>query len=160
MYYEGMSTLLSLFRRKGKRFSGPVVDLVEERQDEADSSNNFVPSFFYGIYLHDKDQRVGYCDLRVGKNDELYYAGNIGYHINKAFRGRHYACEACRVLFGIAREKGMKDLIITCSPDNCASRKTCERLGGEFLETVDVPKTHWLYLRGEPVKRIYHYDLS
>ena len=154
-----MNPLLRFFGHH-PRVRGPVVDLVEEQVEAADRWNQFVPSYYYGIYVHDTERRVGYCDLRVGKNDELYYAGNIGYRINQPYRGRHYAYEACRMLFALAKKKGMEDLIITCSPDNTASRKTLERLHGTYLETADVPGGHWLYLRGETVKRIYRFDLS
>ena len=41
------------------------------------------------------------------------------------------------------------------SPENTASRRTIEKLGGELLETVEVPEDHWLYERGELVKNIY-----
>lgn len=49
----------------------------------------------------------------------------------------------------------MDEIIITCSPENTASRRTIEKLGGELLETVEVPEDHWLYERGELVKNIY-----
>ena len=53
----------------------------------------------------------------------------------------------------------MDKLIITCSPDNIASKKTLIKLGGQLLETCDVPSDHWLYLRGETVKEIYLFKL-
>ena len=152
--------LFERFFQKEKRIIGDVVDLAEEQVWEADSSNDYVPSFFYGIYIHNGRQRIGYCDLRVGHNQEMYYAGNIGYHIYSPYRGNHYAYEACKVLFEIAKEKGMEWVIITCSPDNEASRKTIERLGAEYLETVPVPSDHWLYRRGETIKHIYRRELQ
>ncbi len=151
--------LLSQFFRKTDRIYGPVVDLVEEMVIDPDEDNLFVPSYLYGIYLHGSKKRVGNCDLRVGENEELYYAGNIGYRINPYYRGNRYAYQACLLLFQIAEKKGMKELIITCSPDNPASRKTLERLDGTYIETVDVPSEHWLYKRGETVKCIYKYSL-
>ncbi len=154
-----MNFFTRIFLRKD-RISGPVVDLVEEWVIAPDADNQYVPSYMYGIYLHHSFQRVGTCDLRVGENEELYYAGNIGYRINPGYRGHHYAYEACRLLFDVAREKGMQELIITCSPENGASRKTIEKLGGAYLETTGVPSEHWLYQRGETVKRIYKYVLS
>ncbi len=152
--------LFGRFFQKDKRIAGDTVDLIEEQIWEADSSNDYVPSFFYGIYTHDGRHRVGYCDLRVGHNQELYYAGNIGYHIYTPYRGHHYAYEACRMLFEVAKEKGMDWLIITCSPDNEASLRTIERLEGTYLETVPVPSDHWLYRRGETIKHIYRYELK
>ena len=93
-------------------------------------------------------------------NEELYYAGNIGYHILQAYRGHHYAYEACLLLFEIAREEyEQTELIITCSPENTPSRKTLEKLNGELLEVTDVPRNHWLYRQGERVKNIYRYKI-
>ena len=53
----------------------------------------------------------------------------------------------------------MQELLITCSPDNIASRRTLEKLQGELVETADVPRSHWLYERGETVKNIYRFQL-
>ena len=93
-------------------------------------------------------------------NDMLYYAGNIGYHVYERYRGNGYAYKACLELFKIAKNVyHMDKLIITCSPDNIASKKTLIKLGGQLLETCDVPKDHWLYLRGETVKEIYLFKL-
>ena len=154
-----MKFLKNLFPKQ-KRIKGKIVDLVEEQIDPASELNQYVKSYYYGIYLHDSFQRIGNCDLREGNNAVLYYAGNIGYQINPLHRGHHYAYQACLLLFDLAREKGMKELIITCSPENTASRRILESLNGTFLETVDVPPSHWLYQRGEKIKRIYKYDLS
>ena len=90
----------------------------------------------------------------------LYYAGNIGYHVYERYRGNGYAYKACLELFKIAKNVyHMDKLIITCSPDNIASKKTLIKLGGQLLETCDVPSDHWLYLRGETVKEIYLFKL-
>lgn len=103
---------------------------------------------------------VGECDLRLGMNDEIYYAGQVGYRIYYPYRGHGYAYEACLLLFSLAKQKyGFHELLITCSPDNIASHKTLEKLHGTFLKTVNVPKAHWLYQRGETVKEIYYYSL-
>ena len=144
--------------RRSRTLPDDPVTLVEEQDIPADSRNSYVPSVLYGIELH--GQRIGDCDLRLGMNEELYYAGNIGYNIQKEYRGHGYAYEACRILFRLARTKyHMEELIITCSPDNLASKKTLEKLGGQLLETVEVPADHWLYQRGETVKDIYRFLL-
>lgn len=144
--------------RRGRTLPDDPVTLVEEQDIPADSRNSWVPSVLYGIELHGK--RIGDCDLRIGMNEELYYAGNIGYNIQKEYRGHGYAYEACRILFRLARTKyHMEELIITCSPDNLASKKTLQKLGGQLLETVEVPADHWLYQRGETVKDIYRFPL-
>ena len=132
--------------------------LSEYAIEEASCNNDFVNTYYYNIILNHRV--VGICDLRVGMNEELYYAGNIGYHIYERYRGNGYAYLACLELFKIAKEKfKMASLIITCSPENIGSRKTIEKLDGILLETVDVPSSHWLYERGEKIKNIYRFYL-
>ncbi|MCR4950038.1 MAG: GNAT family N-acetyltransferase [Solobacterium sp.] len=137
---------------------GEEIDLKEERMIRPTSFNDNVREVFYGIFLHGQDQKIGECDLRVGMNDELYYAGNIGYRIYERWRGHSYALQACRLLLPEAFHKyGMDEVIITCSPDNIPSRRTLEKLSGTFVEETGVPAWHWLYRRGETVKRIYRF---
>ena len=150
--------LSSLLRGEDNKVAGNVIDLVEERKERPAQYNQYVLTFYYGIYLHDRGVRIGNCDLRIGHNNELYYAGNIGYHIDPAYRGHHYAYEACVLMLDEAVKNQMDYILITCSPGNVASRKTIERLGAQYLETTDVPCDHWLYQRGETVKRIYQYS--
>lgn len=144
-----------------KLYEGETVDLRQEFTRSANAFNNYVPSVIYGIYRHGSDVKIGECDLRLGMNEELYYAGQIGYRIYENYRGHGYAYDACLILFAIARDEyGMSDLLLTCSPDNIASRKTLEKLGGTLKENVDVPSWHWLYKRGETNKNIYIYSLK
>lgn len=126
------------------------LEIESEQRDSVD----------FRILTVDSHIPVGHCDLRFGMNEELYYAGNIGYRVYEPYRGHGYAYQACQLLFRLAREKyGMSELIITCSPDNIPSLKTLEKLGGVLLETVNVPAWHWLYKRGETVKNIYRFFL-
>ena len=105
------------------------------------------------------DANVGYCDLRLGHSISLYYYGNIGYHVYPEYRGNNYAYKACLLLFRLAREMGMDYLLITASPDNLASVRTCEKLEGTFLECADVPIWHPLFRNQEYLKNIYRYEL-
>ncbi len=151
--------MFRLFRKKDV-FEGDVVDLVEEYRTLPTKANDYVPTVYFTICLHGTSVRVGKLDLRVGMNEELYYAGNIGYRVDPGQRGHGYAYEACRVIFPAARDVyHMPELIITCSPDNTPSRRTLEKLNGILLGTKPVPETHWLYQRGETVKNIYLYAL-
>jgi tagatose 1,6-diphosphate aldolase len=99
---------------------------------------------------------AGGVGLRVGYTAELeLYSGHIGYHVYPPARGRHLAERACRLLLNLARRHEMSELWITCNPDNFASRRTCERLGAQFVETVLIPADHPFYLRGERAKCRY-----
>ena len=88
---------------------------------------------------------------------EMYY-GHIGYGVYPPARGRRLAERACRLLLPLARHHGLNPLWITTDPENHPSRRTCERLGAELVEIVDVPVGHTLYQRGE--KRKCRYRLA
>ncbi|MCF0114263.1 MAG: GNAT family N-acetyltransferase [Erysipelotrichaceae bacterium] len=140
-------------------FKDKEVSLRLYREVSPEEDEDGILDLIYWIYVG-KHTCVGYCDLRVGAMcDSLYYAGQLGYHVFKPFRGHSYAYKACLLLFEIARKKGMKELLITCSPDNIPSKKTLIKLGGNYVDTVPVPENHYLYERGETVKEIYRFDL-
>jgi len=105
-------------------------------------------------------ERVGTATLRAGMNEYLEkYAGNIGYGVEWGHRGKHYAARTCHLLFQLARLHGMKQLWITCNPENVASRRTCEMVGGELVDIVDVPPIIDLYREGDRQKCRYRIRL-
>lgn len=137
-------------------FQNHDVELMFESVDKASENTNWVDDVHYSIIRKATNQKVGICDLRLGMNDDIYYSGQIGYRVYIPYRGNGYAYKACQLLFSIAKDKyGMKDIVITCSPENIASLKTIEKLNGTFIEKTDVPSSHYLYQRGEKVKCIY-----
>lgn len=108
----------------------------------------------YYIYLIMVDHiEVGRIVLREGSNEERYYDGHIGYHIEEEYRGHHYAYEACLLLKDIIP---IDQVIITCDPQNIASLKTIKKLGAEFLETKTIPTSlKKMFSQNEKVKNIY-----
>lgn len=146
---------------KKKIYDGDVVSLKERYRTNEMTSYDGVPTIYYDIYRNDDNAKVGSIDLRLTVDGDMYYYGHIGYNILKEYRGHSYAYYACCILFRIAREEfKMDELIITCSPENIASYKTLQRLNGEILELVDVPKNHTLYMLGETKKYIFRYRIS
>ena len=130
-----------------------------ERTCDAQPEKDWVPAYYFSVCLSD-GTKVGQCDLRIGHNDRLYIGGNIGYGIDEAYRGHHYAAKACRLLFRQARKHGMEYLIITCDPSNRASAATCELAGGRYLETAPVPEWHNMYDEGKRRVMVYRFDLT
>ena len=127
---------------------------------EGDPARDWVPAYHFSI-CNLQGSRMGACDLRIGYNRKLYYGGHIGYRIGEEFRGHHYAGKACLLLFGLAKKHGMDRLIITCNPDNIASRKTCEYAGGTLLEIVGLPEDNDMRVEdGETEKCIYQFVLN
>ena len=138
------------WRKKEKR-----VTIRLKKRYSADETSDHMPyeeyDILYGRLI------VGEIELTPAMNDYMYYYGHVGYHVYKPYRGHHFAKSACLLLLERALiDHNMTELIITCDPDNIASIKTIEGLPNvEFIERVDVPKDHPLYLKGEKEKLIY-----
>ena len=164
--------MLGLLDRKKHLYKGEIVDLVERARVSEKASFDGVPTVFYDIYVsgsnlgsnlgsnQGSNLKVGKCDLRLKNDGFMYYYGNVGYNIKESYRGHHYAYYACKILFKIAKEEfGMKELIITCNPDNDASYKTLKRLGGKLVEIAQIPYDHELYEKGDRFKCIFRFKL-
>lgn len=132
--------------------NGEILLLLCEKAP-ADETKGYMPAYKY-VIISD-GQPAGRCDIRIGTNESTYYGGNIGYEVFPAYRGNNYAEKACRLLKQVAAAHGMKSLVITCNPDNYASRKTCENLGARLTCIADLPPGNEMYLRGERRKCIY-----
>lgn len=143
-----------------KIYVGEIVKLKEKYKTSALTAYDGVPTIYYDIY-DVQNNKVGTCELRLTSEGHSYYYGHIGYNIIEKYRGHKYAYYACLLLFKIASEEyKMNELIITCSPNNIASYKTLEKLNGEFVERVDVPKDHELYMLGETEKCIFRFKIG
>ena len=115
----------------------------------------------YDFTMQVDGQYAGRITLRVGNTpDILLYGGHIGYGVEKACRGHHYAERACRLLFPLARRHGLTTLWITTNPDNLASRRTCERLGARLIEIVKLPTDTDQYPSGAREKCRYRLALG
>ncbi len=106
-------------------------------------------------------QYMGFINLRIGFGTNItLYRGHIGYGVDEQYRGNRYAERACRLLLPVAKFHGVNPVWITCNPDNIASRRTCERLGTELVETITVPENTEAYRAGGRVKCRYRVELD
>jgi predicted acetyltransferase len=132
--------------------------LVEEAP--GDPAINHVPAYKFKMTLVGHEEEIGRIQLRIGTTHHIVmYAGHIGYAVDPQHRGHRYAARACRLLFPLARSHGLETLWITCSPENLASRRTCELAGGELVDIVDLPDDTDMFRRGERQKCRYRIDL-
>ncbi|MFD2574167.1 GNAT family N-acetyltransferase [Spirosoma soli] len=137
----------------------PVM-LRLEKTVPGNPQTGHVPAEHYIIVEKKSNTNVGAIRLRLSdQEDILFYAGHIGYNIDEAFRGQHYAAYACLELKSIAIEHRFTTLWITCDPDNWPSRRTCERVGAELVEIVDIPEYIDMYQDGERQKCRYRWQL-
>jgi tagatose 1,6-diphosphate aldolase len=141
-------------------FSDGEIDVVVQLMDPGNPGNDNVPAYDFGVRLAGQREPVGRLGLRLGSTEYLEkYLGHIGYGIAERHRGHGFAAKACRLVRPVAIDHGFTTLWITCNPDNQPSRRTCEALGCELVEIVDLPVDCNMYRRGERRKCRYRWDL-
>ena len=96
-----------------------------------------VPETIY--WLVDDGEFIGRLELRHELNDHLLeVGGHIGYSIRPSRRQSGYGTLILDLALQKACEFGMEKVLLTCDPDNVASRKIIEKNGGEFENRIDV----------------------
>lgn len=129
-------------------------------REPANPVRGWVPAYRFAMRLDGVEQPVGRLSLRIGSTHTIHcYAGHLGYEVVPAFRGQRLAERSVRLVLPLARRHDFAELWITCNPDNWASRRTCERLGAEFVEIVDVPKDNDVFAPGSERKCRYRLAL-
>ena len=128
------------------------------------AAHDIVPAYHFWMRLRPEYHTLlpiaGAIGLRLGHTPTVdLYFGHLGYHVYPAARGHHYAERACRLLLPLARAHGLCTLVITCNPDNPASRRTCERLGGQLINIIALPPDNVLYQQGDRTKCRYQIPL-
>ncbi len=137
---------------RGDELALHLIDTYEAR-------DGALPFYWWNIVLTADHTVVGKISLRIGQNYHSYYNGNIGYEVDEAYRGHHYAYSACRLVLPVARYHKMEKLYLTCDYDNAASYKTIEKLGATLLEEV-IPPRDWIYYdEGIEAHKIYELSL-
>ena len=135
------------------------IELRLQETEDGDTEKGWLPAYYFDICDKQGDV-LGDCNFRIGHNSNTYYGGNIGYFIREEHRGNHYAGKACLLLFKLAKLHNMDHLIITCNPDNHASRRTCEYAGCRLVEIAELPEDNDMRLEdGETEKCIYRIEL-
>jgi len=130
------------------------LELVCVDRTPADPSRNFVPAYHFEMRVG--AGTVGTIRFRIGDDDDLrLYAGHLGYGVEPAARGQHYAARSIQLLVPLIARHGFSEIWITCDPANAASRRTCELAGAELVEIIDLPADNDQYRDGERQKCRY-----
>ncbi len=135
--------------------NGERIDLKLREKFEAIPEKGYVPKLIYDIVLKDSGVVIGECDARIGQNENTYYGGNIGYSIFEQYRGNGYATEAVKLLLNIFKDNNMKEVYVTNDVSNYASKRVCEKSGGEFLGIKELPQDSELRKDGETHVNIF-----
>jgi predicted acetyltransferase len=89
---------------------------------------------FHAFWLWD-GAFCGSASLRFQRGtDELppYVSGHIGYAVVPWKRGRGYASRTLILLLPIARDEGLRRVMLTCESDNEASKRIILKCGGRL----------------------------
>jgi predicted acetyltransferase len=137
------------------------IQLVVRNKHPVDRLRGYLPAYEFDIRLPGRNEPIGFVNLRIGNTEHVVmYAGHIGYRIYENYRGHRYAAKACNLVKQVAIDHGLETVWITCNPDNIPSRRTCEIVGSEFVEIVDVPEDTAMYREGDKQKCRYRWDLG
>lgn len=134
------------------------LELVLTETAPGDPDIDLAP--FYLFDMRVDGNKAGYVRLRVDDTELIrIYQGHIGYAVEPEFRGHRYAERSSRLILPLAKAHGINPIWITCNPDNIASRRTIERLGATFVETVTAPENSGYYRIGIRQKCRYRLDI-
>ncbi len=134
------------------------MELIKQAYVNKDLPQGWEPYYIFIIQVNNEE--VGKIVLREGTIEQRYYDGHIGYSVEPQYRGHNYAYQAVIKLKKIAKRLGFEQLVITCSPDNIASKKTIKKLNAKYLETKTIPPEYQKDFRDdERVKEIYIIEL-
>jgi predicted acetyltransferase len=124
------------------------LELILVKQIPADSSKGYVPMYVFEMRHPGNTTSLGEIRLRIGSSIKLRYPGHIGYNVNEEYRGQRYAARSCLLILPLAYVHGLREVLLTCDPKNIPSRKTCEIIGAEYIDTLRIPSGHQMYQQG------------
>ena len=93
----------------------------------------------------DEDSRIfGMVNIRRNLDDPFFaeYAGHIGYSIRPSERGKGYGTIQLSLALDKCRDLGLTKVLVSCDPDNEASRRTILACGGIFERLTLVTPEH------------------
>lgn len=105
-------------------------------------NNNGIKEIFY--YAYENNKIIGHGSIRLNpETDKNIYeeAGHIMYGIVPSKRNQGYGKELCRKLLNQANKLGLDNVIITCNINNLGSKKIIEKMGGIYINSIDVNGT-------------------
>lgn len=88
---------------------------------------------------------LGVLAIRHRLNTYLFdQRGHIGYSVRPSARRRGIASTALELGRIEARDLGIDPVLITCDEDNVASRRTIEKAGGHYENSVEGKRRYWI----------------
>lgn len=130
------------FNMKYEQFSNYLQGNIDMSRG-VNLSLRYVPQTTYWLYIDGSP--VGIGKIRAYLNAELRReGGHIGYTIRPSKRGRGYGKLMLRELLCKAKERNMKEVLITCYVNNTPSRRIIEGNGGILNDIVEGKCRYWV----------------
>ena len=99
------------------------------------------------VAFDESGHALGFLNLRLRLNKALLnHAGHIGYSVRPSERSKGYAKEGLRQGLQVAKEKNIKQALVTCSTENPASRAVIVANGGLFEDVRNGVERYWIDL--------------
>lgn len=114
---------------KGPIYNNEYVDIYLDEKNSIHDEHNYL------ISRHGCMEIIGH--VRLTFDDVTSYLGNIGYSLDKKYRGNGYMIESLRLLKTPLINRNVTKPVLTVFPDNISSIKTIKRLGGTLIEPAN-----------------------
>lgn len=128
------------------RFAAFLAHLRSLEDPDVVRRLGMVPDSKLWITVADPQPRyLGAVSLRHELNAFLLeHGGHIGYSVRPSARRRGVATQALRLTLGLAAERGIDRVLVTCEQDNPASARTIERCGGVLEDVRGTLRRYWI----------------
>ncbi|WP_460935299.1 GNAT family N-acetyltransferase [Phycicoccus ginsengisoli] len=125
-------------------FTSYVAELRAEALPETPRLSHLVPSTT--LWWVDGEEWLGRIQLRQRLNERLLAGGgHIGYDVAPEHRCRGQATAMLRGMLAVAAGRyGIASALVTCDPDNVASRRVIEACGGVLEDERDGKLRFWV----------------
>lgn len=154
----GAGSLMGAWRYSGKGFDydevrtaagfeALVTELLAQRDPDHPRARWLVPATM--LWWVEGSEWLGRVSIRHELNATLRdVGGHIGYSVRPGARRRGHATAILAASLPVARGLGIDPALVTCDPDNVASRRTIQACGGQFVEQKS-GKLHFLVPTGD-----------
>ncbi len=119
---------------------------IKKSRDESLGINlppHYVPQTVYWLVIDEKP--IGIGKLRSYLNDSLRkIGGHISYTNRPSERGKGYGKIILDELLKKAKEKGIKEVLLTCDESNIFSRKIIEAYNGDLADIDQGKCRYWI----------------
>ncbi|MDY0278165.1 MAG: GNAT family N-acetyltransferase [Acholeplasma sp.] len=117
-----------------------VAGWLEKIASYSDKNNknfdNYLVEGTHFVLINENNRILGMINIRHELNEYLLsFGGHIGYSVRPSERIKGYAKKQLGLAVDFLRNRGVFEILITCSDTNIASYKTIESCGG-ILENI------------------------